>query len=146
MRRGEIWTVAGGPYYAGKPRPVVIVQADWYTGFDSVTVCPFTSDNTHAPSVRIPVNPTENNGLRSPSWLMPDKLVTVPVVSTPEPRLGSRTGRLDFPECTGRSLAVVRDSRSRATLAELSRNIISFLNLAVRASSQHPAAPTTSRR
>jgi mRNA interferase MazF len=124
MRRGEIRTVAGGPYYAGKPRPVVIVQADWYTGFDSVTVCPFTSDNTHAPSVRIPVSPTENNGLRSPSWLMPDKLVTVP-----RARLGSCAGRLD-----------------RATLAELSRNIISFLNLAERASSQHPAAPTTSRR
>lgn len=28
MKRGEIWTVAGGGDYAGKPRPVVIVQHD----------------------------------------------------------------------------------------------------------------------
>ena len=26
MRRGEIWTAAGGGGYAGKPLPVVIVQ------------------------------------------------------------------------------------------------------------------------
>ena len=26
MKRGEIWTVAGGAAYAGKPRPAVIVQ------------------------------------------------------------------------------------------------------------------------
>jgi mRNA-degrading endonuclease toxin of MazEF toxin-antitoxin module len=26
MRRGDIWTVAGGRDYAGKPRPVVIVR------------------------------------------------------------------------------------------------------------------------
>jgi len=28
MRRGEIWTVAGGKDYAGKPRPAVILQDD----------------------------------------------------------------------------------------------------------------------
>ena len=28
MKRGEIWTVSGGKDYAGKPRPVVIVQED----------------------------------------------------------------------------------------------------------------------
>ncbi len=28
MRRGEVWTVAGGKDYAGKPQPVVIVQED----------------------------------------------------------------------------------------------------------------------
>ena len=28
MKRGDIWTVAGGKDYAGKPRPVVIVQDD----------------------------------------------------------------------------------------------------------------------
>jgi mRNA interferase MazF len=26
MRRGDIWTASGGQDYAGKPRPVVIVQ------------------------------------------------------------------------------------------------------------------------
>ena len=36
MRRGDIWTVAGGKDYAGKPRPVVIVQDDSFdaTGLD----------------------------------------------------------------------------------------------------------------
>jgi len=28
MRRGEIWTAAGGKDYAGKPRPVFILQDD----------------------------------------------------------------------------------------------------------------------
>jgi mRNA interferase MazF len=28
MRRGEIWSVAGGKDYAGKPRLLVIVQDD----------------------------------------------------------------------------------------------------------------------
>jgi mRNA interferase MazF len=28
MKRGDIWTVSGGKDYAGKPRPVVIVQDD----------------------------------------------------------------------------------------------------------------------
>jgi len=29
MRRGEVWTVAAGTGYAGKPRPVVILQNVW---------------------------------------------------------------------------------------------------------------------
>jgi mRNA interferase MazF len=28
MRRGEIWTVAGGGDYTGKPRPALILQDD----------------------------------------------------------------------------------------------------------------------
>ncbi len=28
VKRGEIWTVSGGKDYAGKPRPVVILQDD----------------------------------------------------------------------------------------------------------------------
>jgi mRNA interferase MazF len=124
MKRGEIRTVAGGPYYTSKPRPVVIVQADWYTDMDSITVCPLTSDNANAPSIRIPVHPNEHNGLRSESWLMPDKVVTVP-----KARLGLRIGQLDH-----------------TALAELSRRIISFLNLAESGPSQNPANPTTRSR
>ena len=35
MKRGEIWTVAGGKDYAGKPRPALIIQDDRFdaTGF-----------------------------------------------------------------------------------------------------------------
>jgi mRNA-degrading endonuclease toxin of MazEF toxin-antitoxin module len=32
MRRGEVWTVAGAGDYAGKLRPVVIVQDDSFEG------------------------------------------------------------------------------------------------------------------
>ena len=46
MRRGEIWTVAAGSGYAGKPRPVVIVRDDSFDATDSVTVCAFTTDAT----------------------------------------------------------------------------------------------------
>ncbi|WP_246518582.1 recombinase family protein [Ancylobacter lacus] len=37
MRRGDVWTVAGGQDYAGKPRPVVIVQDDSFDGTDSLS-------------------------------------------------------------------------------------------------------------
>lgn len=41
MKRGEIWTVAGGKDYAGKPRPAVIVQDERFEMKDSLTVCVF---------------------------------------------------------------------------------------------------------
>lgn len=90
MRRGEVWTVSGGRDYAGKPRPVVIVQDDSFDATDSVTVCAFTTDQTDAPLFRLPVEPTERNGLRSTSRLMLDKVTTVP-----KSKVGERIGRLD---------------------------------------------------
>jgi len=42
MRRGELWTAAAGAGYAGKPRPVAIVQDDRFDLTDSVTICPLT--------------------------------------------------------------------------------------------------------
>lgn len=78
MRRGEIWTVAGGAAYAGKPRPAVILQDDSFDANDSVVVCPFTTDPTTAPSFRIPVEPTPANGLQVACALMVDKLTAVP--------------------------------------------------------------------
>ena len=90
MRRGEIWTAAGGQDYAGKPRPVVIVQDDRFDMTTSITVCAFTTDPTDAPLLRLPVEPTEANGLRAPCRLMVDKMTTVP-----KTKLGSRLGSLD---------------------------------------------------
>jgi mRNA interferase MazF len=90
VRRGEIWTVAGGPDYAGKPRPVVVVQDDRFDATNSVTVCPFTTDTTPAPLFRIVVEPSSANGLRSASRLMVDKLTTVS-----RDRLGRQVGHLD---------------------------------------------------
>ena len=52
MRRGEVWTAAGGKDYAGKPRPVVIVQSDAFDATESVTVCGLTTNPTEAPLAR----------------------------------------------------------------------------------------------
>ena len=46
MKRGDIHTVAGGKDYAGKPRPVVIVQDDRFDATNSITICAFTTDAT----------------------------------------------------------------------------------------------------
>ncbi|MGH6990705.1 MAG: type II toxin-antitoxin system PemK/MazF family toxin, partial [Stellaceae bacterium] len=78
MRRGEIWTVAGGKDYAGKPRPVVIVQDDSFDATDSITICAFTTDETEAPLFRLPVESNERNGLRATCRLMVDKITTIP--------------------------------------------------------------------
>ena len=89
MKRGEIWTAAAGSEYAGKPRPVVIIQDDLFDATASVTVCAFTTDDTDAPLFRIPVAADETTGIRQPSRLMVDKITTVP-----RSKLGERIGRL----------------------------------------------------
>jgi mRNA interferase MazF len=90
MRRGDIWTVAGGKDYAGKARPVVILQDDSFDGTASITICAFTTDDTDAPLFRLPVEPNERNGLRLPCRLMVDKVTTVP-----KSKVGAHIGRLD---------------------------------------------------
>ena len=78
MKRGEIWTIAGGTGYASKPRPAVIIQDDCFTETLSISVCPLTSEPIEAPILRIQVEPTPENGLRATSRLMVDKVTTVP--------------------------------------------------------------------
>ncbi|RIK97542.1 MAG: growth inhibitor PemK [Proteobacteria bacterium] len=90
MRRGEIWTVSGAKDYAGKPRPVVIVQDDSFDATSSITICAFTSDPTDAPLFRLVVEPNERNGLRATCRLMVDKITTVP-----KAKMGAQIGQLD---------------------------------------------------
>jgi mRNA interferase MazF len=108
VKRGEIWTLAGGPDYAGKPRPVVIIQSDEFDATASITFCPFTTNDTNAPLFRIPIEATERNGLRLPSNLMVDKIATVP-----KTRMGKRIGLIDDDE-----------------MVRLNRVILVFLGLA----------------
>jgi mRNA interferase MazF len=115
MRRGDVWTVSGGGDYTGKPRPAVIVQDDAFDATASITICAFTSDPAEAALFRLPVEPSERNGLRSSSRLMVDKITTVS-----KSKLGERIGRLD-------DVDVVR----------LNRAVTVFLGLA--------AAPRTTR-
>lgn len=108
ISRGDVWTAAGGPDYAGKPRPVVVLQDDRFEHTASITICPLTTNPTDAPLMRPSVLPSDVNGLRSPCRLMVDKITTFPRV-----RLGSRIG------CLGAS-----------DMAELSRAVAVFLGLA----------------
>jgi mRNA interferase MazF len=89
MKRGEIWTVAGGAAYAGKLRPAVIIQDDLFDANDSIIVCPLTTDPTSAPIIRLPVEPDARSGLQTPCRMMVDKLSAVP-----RKRLGKRIGAL----------------------------------------------------
>lgn len=109
MRRGEIWTVAGGGDYAGKPRPAVIVQDDSFDATDSLTICAVTTDATEAPLFRLPLQPDDRNGLRLPCRLMVDKITTVA-----KTKLGIRIGRL-----------------ADADILRLNQAVLVFLGLAV---------------
>ena len=101
MNRGEIWTLAGGSDYTGKPRPVVILQDDVFDFLDSVTVCPLTGDPTDA-LFRVPVQPSADNSLDNQSWLMADKVATVR-----KSRLGRRLGVLSEPDMANLKVAVL---------------------------------------
>lgn len=101
LKRGEIWTAAGGPDYAGKPRPVVIVQDDNFEETASVTICPLSTHGIEAGLVRPNIEPSPENGLRETSWAMADKVTTVA-----RTRLGKRVGALTASEMVsvGRAL------------------------------------------
>lgn len=108
MTRGEIYTAATRGAYTDKPRPVVILQDDRFDGTGSIAVCPFTANPVEAPLLRLPIGPSDENGLDQPCRLMVDKVTTVPRSS-----LGERLGRL-------------RDDE----LVALNRSLIVFLGLA----------------
>ncbi|SRR5712692_4527050 len=108
MKRGEVWTIAGGPNCAGKPRPAVIVQDDVFDATASITLCPFTTHATAAPLLRLAVESSEQNGLRTASQLMIDKMTTVS-----KSKLERRIGRL-----------------SDEDIVRLNRAILVFLGLA----------------
>ena len=102
MKRGDIWTVAGGPDYAGKPRPAVILQDDAFDATASITICPFTTHAVDAPLVRLRLEPSERNGLRAASHVMIDKVTTVS-----KTKLKSRVGRLSDEDVVRVNRAVV---------------------------------------
>jgi mRNA interferase MazF len=56
---------------------------------DDITVSAFTTDTTEAPLLRLPVTPSDSNGLRAECRLMVDKITTVP-----KTKIGARVGRL----------------------------------------------------
>lgn len=66
-----------GPY-TGKPRPWVVVQSNAFPRTDSIILCPFTRRLIErAGFLRIDVTPSAGNGLRVPSQLQAEKIITV---------------------------------------------------------------------
>jgi mRNA interferase MazF len=110
MKRAEIWTIAGGPDYSGKPRPAVILQDDAFDGTASITVCPMTTQLVEAPLIRLPIEPTKQNGLDAGSYVMVDKITTVA-----KSKLRKRVGRL-----------------AEADVIRVNRAVLVFLGLAGR--------------
>jgi mRNA interferase MazF len=90
VKRGEIWTVSGGPDHAGKPRPVIIVQSDKFDATLSITICPLTSTLLDAEPARFAIGPSATNGLQAASHAMVDKVSTVP-----KSKVRQRLGRLE---------------------------------------------------
>ena len=70
----------------GKPRPALVAQSDYFEGLPSVALLPLTSEHIEDASLlRIAVVPNERTGLRKPSWIMVDKISTVPRDKVGEP-------------------------------------------------------------
>jgi mRNA interferase MazF len=77
VKRGSVVIVAHGEF--GRPRPVVVVQADELgNATTTVLVCPITSDVTERLPIRPAVEPNVGNGLRLRSQIMTDKMLALP--------------------------------------------------------------------
>ena len=78
-QRGDVVVcVLSGDY--GKPRPAVVVQSDLFNPTHaSITVCPITTHLLDAPLFRLSLEPSGENGLRTASQIMVDKISTLKV-------------------------------------------------------------------
>jgi mRNA interferase MazF len=75
---------------SGKPRPAVVIQADWFNALSTVVLLPLTSTLQDAALTRIDVAPTDQNGLKVPSQIAVDRPQTVR-----RTKLGPIIGQLD---------------------------------------------------
>ena len=76
MKRGDIVTVAASGDY-GKPRPAVVIQANWIDDTDSVLVCQITSSQRDPLIYRFRIEPGAETGLRGLSYAMADKILAI---------------------------------------------------------------------
>lgn len=107
MKRGEIWTVAGG-VYASKPRPAIVVQEDRFDATESIVVIPLTTTKVNAPVERVMIPAGGVTGIGEPSFAMIDKITTVR-----RAKLGTSVGHVP-----------------NAVMVEIERSIVVFLGLA----------------
>ncbi len=95
IKRFEIWIVDMNPSRGSEPgkiRPVVIIQTNTLHKLDypSTIVCPISSQKEGVSMIRIPVNPSETNGLKKPSSIVVDQLKAIDLS-----RLKERIGILE---------------------------------------------------
>lgn len=102
MKRGDVVTVAM-PGDFSKPRPALVLQADYFAQTSTVTLTLISSTLVDAPLLRITLEPSEENGLRARSQIMVDK-----VMSVRRERVGKIIGKADSDTLlsVNRSLAV----------------------------------------
>jgi mRNA interferase MazF len=77
VRRGDL-VIVSPPGDYGKPRPAIVIQSDWLKATDSVLVSLITSALVEAPLYRLQIEPSEANGLTTPSQVMVDKIIAMP--------------------------------------------------------------------
>ena len=90
MQRGDIITVVAlGDF--GKPRPAVVIQGDVLNQAQprSVVVALITSTLVDAPLLRLTIKPAASNGLKKPSQVQANKILTLRIK-----RIGQTIGRL----------------------------------------------------
>lgn len=79
MKRGEIWSGIGDGY-AGKPRPMLIIQSEEKLISESIVVVLVTSKDAKKPNdLRVRIEPSKINGLEQISFAMVDKITPIPI-------------------------------------------------------------------
>ena len=89
MRKNDVVTVVL-PGNLGKPRPAIIVQSDLFAETGTVVILPLTSTLTDISIFRILIEPSPQNGLRTSSQVMLDK-----VSNLPRDKVGGVIGQID---------------------------------------------------
>ena len=80
----------------GKPRPSLVVQSGLFNPTHaSVVICPITSHLVDAPLFRLAIQPSPQNGLKTESQIMIDKIMAVK-----RERIEKRIGHLSASQMT----------------------------------------------
>jgi mRNA interferase MazF len=76
LNRGAVVTASiGSP--SGKPRPFLVLRSDHFAAHSLVTIVALTGTLTEAPSLRVTVQPSTENGLHATSQAMIDHIQSV---------------------------------------------------------------------
>jgi len=89
IQRGDLITVAlRGD--AGKPRPALVIQANYFSDLSTIVVLPLTSTLLDLPLVRVTIEPLPATGLQQRSQVMISRPQFVP-----RARIGQVIGSVD---------------------------------------------------